>query len=109
MLGREMGGLAEQIGLVSGGRRFAWAIPGQRVVELKVGGKEVVPSQRYTLATLDYLARGGSSYLPLRLGERICLDGKGYTDEHSCPGSPLLSEVIESAVKDGSLDAPLAN
>ena len=28
MLGREMGGLAEQIGLVSGGRRFAWAIPG---------------------------------------------------------------------------------
>ena len=27
MLGREMGGLAEQIGLVSGGRRFAWAIP----------------------------------------------------------------------------------
>ena len=30
MLGREMGGLAEQIGLVSGGRRFAWAIPLRR-------------------------------------------------------------------------------
>ena len=32
MLGREMGGLAEQIGLVSGGRRFACTIPDPTVL-----------------------------------------------------------------------------
>ena len=35
MLGREMGGLAEQIGLVSGGRRFAWAIPTGMVAQIE--------------------------------------------------------------------------
>ena len=38
MLGREMGGLAEQIGLVSGGRRFAWAIPAQDLDAMQAMG-----------------------------------------------------------------------
>ena len=44
MLGREMGGLAEQIGLVSGGRRFAWAIPGLPLHAVSMDGKSTATS-----------------------------------------------------------------
>ena len=80
---------------------------GQRVAELMIEGKPLDAKAKYTLATLDYLARGGSSYLSLREGERKCLDGKDFDDKIGCPGSPLLATVIEAAVVDGSLDQPL--
>ena len=46
MLGREMGGLAEQIGLVSGGRRFAWAIPKLRVWRPLIASKPAADQTR---------------------------------------------------------------
>lgn len=81
---------------------------GQRVVELLVGGKPYDHKANYTIATLDYLARGGSGYLPLEQGQRKCSDGKTFVNTDSCAHTPLLAQIIEMAVIDGSLDQPLA-
>ncbi|MFZ4578248.1 MAG: bifunctional metallophosphatase/5'-nucleotidase, partial [Myxococcota bacterium] len=81
--------------------------PGQRVVSIAVDGKPVDPKALYRLATLDYLTKAGT-YYALGGTARKCLDGRDYTEEDPCKGSPLLAEVIESAVVDGTMDQPLA-
>jgi hypothetical protein len=43
----------------------------------------------------------------MTLGERRCLDGQPWQPDATCR-SPILHEVITAAVRDGSLDAPLA-
>jgi 2',3'-cyclic-nucleotide 2'-phosphodiesterase (5'-nucleotidase family) len=40
--------------------------PGQRVAEVHVGGQELDPARRYTVACSEYLARGVAVYTPLR-------------------------------------------
>lgn len=78
---------------------------GERV-SASVGGKPLDLQRTYTIATLDYLAKGGSSYFALTQGQRTCLDGKAFTAKEGCAASPILSDVIEAAVRDGSLEAP---
>ncbi len=79
---------------------------GERAQDITVGGMPLVPGKKYTIATLDYLARGGSSYLPLQFGERQCLDGKPFKadDKAACGETALLSDVILEAVTAGELD-----
>jgi 2',3'-cyclic-nucleotide 2'-phosphodiesterase (5'-nucleotidase family) len=79
--------------------------PGQRATVM-VGGKPLAPQANYTIATLDYLAKGGSGYFGLTLGQRRCSDGTAFEPAVGCPQSPLLSQVIEQAVRDGTLEAP---
>ncbi len=79
---------------------------GDRAQDVTVGGQPLVLGKKYTIATLDYLARGGSSYLPLQLGEHQCLDGKVFKadDKNACGETALLSDVIQEAVAAGELD-----
>lgn len=81
---------------------------GDRATDIRVGGQPLDLQKTYTLATLDYLARGGSSYLPLQLGERKCLDGSAFVpeDKRSCGGTALLSDVLTEAVTAGELERP---
>ncbi len=76
------------------------------MVDASVGGKPIDLHRLYTIATLDYLAKGGSGYLPLKLGDRKCLDGKPFGVEPAC-SSPLFSEALEAAVQQGWFDDPL--
>ena len=87
-------------------RATAIAKHGDRAQDIRVGGQPLDLGKTYTLATLDYLARGGSSYLPLQLGERKCLDGKAFIaeDKSSCGGTALLSDVLIEAVTAGVLE-----
>lgn len=89
-------------------RPVAIAKPGERAQDIRVGGKPLDLKQKYTIATLDYLARGGSSYLPLQLGERKCLDGKPFVqeDKNACGETALLADVITGAVTAGELEKP---
>ncbi|MBM4343056.1 MAG: bifunctional metallophosphatase/5'-nucleotidase [Deltaproteobacteria bacterium] len=79
---------------------------GERLVAASVGGQPIDPARRYTIATLDYLAKGGSGYLPIKLGDRKCLDGKVFGEDPPC-SSPLFSEALEGAVRQGWFDDPL--
>jgi 2',3'-cyclic-nucleotide 2'-phosphodiesterase (5'-nucleotidase family) len=72
-----------------------------------VGGKPLDEKATYSIATLDYLGKGGSGYFALTQGDRKCLDGKPFATKVPCPTSPLLSEIITGAVRAGSLDRPL--
>jgi 2',3'-cyclic-nucleotide 2'-phosphodiesterase (5'-nucleotidase family) len=85
----------------------AVAFPGERVQGLELGGKAVEPTRTYAVATLDYLARGGSGFFALTQGERTCLDGAPFAMPQGCPNSPLLADVIGAEVTLGTLDAPL--
>lgn len=76
---------------------------GQRLQGALLAGRPIDPKARYRLATIDYLARGGSGFWPLTQGDRRCFDGKPYVPEGSC-GSPLMAEVIEAAVRAGTLE-----
>ena len=78
---------------------------GERV-SARAGGKPLDLQKTYTIATLDYLAKGGSSYFALTQGQRTCLDGKDFAAKEGCAASSILSDVIEAAVRDGSLEAP---
>jgi 5'-nucleotidase/UDP-sugar diphosphatase len=80
---------------------------GERVEDARIHGQPLEMTRRYTIATIDYLARGGSGFLAMTLGERRCLDGQPWQPDATCR-SPILHEVITAAVRDGSLDAPLA-
>ena len=85
------------------------AEPGERVLDATVAGRPLQPSATYRLATLDYLAKGGSGYFPLTLGDRRCLDGQPFVPARPCETTPLLADVIEDAVRAGTLDADLPN
>lgn len=84
----------------------AVASQGQRATAM-VNGKPLDLNASYTIVTLDYLAKGGSNYFAFTQTERKCMDGKPFEPKTPCPGTPLLSAVIEEAVRDGSLDRPL--
>ncbi len=91
---------------VKDGKPIAISQRGQRLVGATVGDQPIDLAKRYTIATVDYLAKGGSGYLPLALGDRRCLDGKVFGAEPDCV-SPQFNVVMEAAVKDGSLDLGL--
>jgi 2',3'-cyclic-nucleotide 2'-phosphodiesterase (5'-nucleotidase family) len=62
--------------------------PGQRLVDLRVGGEPLAPDRRYTAAAVDYVARGGDGITALQ-GARPLVDaGHG----------PLLAEVVMQAI-----------
>ena len=63
---------------------------GNRVSEIKVGGKPVEDNKKYTLATSDFLvSRGGDGYTMFK-------DAKKLTDEATAPKD---SEMLEEAIK----------
>jgi len=89
------------------GKPTGIAQPGQRVTGIRIGGKPIDPAATYTIVTLEYIAGGGSGFYVLSQRRRSCLDGKPFTGKARCDGTPSLVEVIEHAVRDGSMDAPL--
>jgi len=50
---------------------------GKRTRSIKVGGAPLDPAKTYTLATNDFLARGGDDYLMLREAKRVMPDADG--------------------------------
>lgn len=90
------------------GKPVALLERGQRLQGALLGGQPIEPKARYRVATIDYLARGGSGFWSLSQGDRRCFDGQPYTGqpdagEGSCR-SPLMAEVIEAAVRAGTLE-----
>ena len=49
--------------------------PGSRIVRVTVGGAALDPGGTYTLATVDFLARGGDGYTAFRSGE-VLIDSR---------------------------------
>ncbi len=79
------------------GMRFTYnpAQPkGSRILEVIVGGKPLDKSRTYTLATNDYLARGGDEYESLKKGKLI-IDALG--------GTLMASQVIDYIEKLGTV------
>lgn len=71
--------------------------PGSRVLSVEVGGAPLDPARVYTVATTDYLARGGDGYAPLANG-RVLVD---------TAGAPLLASlVMEYLLKQGQAAPP---
>ncbi|MBI5610383.1 MAG: bifunctional metallophosphatase/5'-nucleotidase [Deltaproteobacteria bacterium] len=77
---------------------------GERLQGASVNGAPVDLGARYTVATIDYLARGGSGFLPLTQGERKCVDGSAYVPPTPCRDG-LMADVMIQAVQTGMLDA----
>ena len=79
------------------GMRFTYnpAQPkGSRILEVIVGGKPLDKNRTYTLATTDYLARGGDEYESLKKGKLI-VDALG--------GTLMASQVIDYIAKLGTV------
>lgn len=77
---------------------------GQRLVEGRIGGQPIDLKARYRIATIDYLAKGGSGYFSLTQGDRRCFDGAVFSgDGKNCP-SPMMADLIEGAVKAGTFE-----
>jgi 2',3'-cyclic-nucleotide 2'-phosphodiesterase (5'-nucleotidase family) len=68
---------------------------GKRVVDVQVGGKQLDDAASYTLATNDYLARGGDGYAMFK-------DAAVLIDPYA---SKLLSEIVIDHVVANGLDA----
>ena len=70
--------------------------PGERVVELRVGGAPLVAERTYRLATNSFLAEGGDRYESLRRGRKVA-------------EGPLLSDcVIEHLRAKQAIEPPAA-
>jgi len=57
---------------------------GDRVISITVGGAPLDPEQTYTLATNDYLARGGNDYTAFRAAK----------PDQAIDDSPLLANAV---------------
>ncbi len=80
---------------------LAWAFdarrpPGERVVRVSVGGEPLDPARLYTLATNDFLARGGDGYTTLRDAEILVGRRSG----------PLMAGVVIDAIAAAGSVAP---
>src|SRR5262249_14983128 len=58
--------------------------PGSRVLSVTVGGVPLDPKKEYTLATNDYMARGGAGYDEFRTAPRLVPDDD----------APLLANAV---------------
>ena len=67
---------------------------GARVTRVTVGGKPLDPGATYTLATVDFLARGGDGYTALRSGEML-IDSRS--------GGLTAGQVIDSIAAAGTV------
>ena len=67
---------------------------GARVTRVTVGGKPLDPGGTYTLATVDFLARGGDGYAALRSGE-VLIDSRS--------GGLTAGQVIDSIAAAGTV------
>ena len=54
------------------------AAKGKRVVSAQIGGNDIDPGKTYTLATNDYVARGGDGYAAFTRGKML-IDASGGT------------------------------
>ena len=68
--------------------------PGSRVTPVTVGGKPLDPGNTYTLATVDFLARGGDGYTALRSGEML-IDSRS--------GGLMAGQVIDRIAAAGTV------
>ncbi len=101
--GRDLRGVVEQgVSLAAGmcqvsGLRATYDLArpvGQRVVELRVGGRQVEDDRTYRVATNSFLAEGGDRYASFRNGREIASDA-------------LLSDcVIDRIRAAGTIDPP---
>jgi 5'-nucleotidase/UDP-sugar diphosphatase len=72
------------------------AVPGSRLVSIKIGGKPLVDAKLYKVATIDFLARGKDGYVALMRGKPLVSDLEG----------PLLTNVIIDAIEKAGSIAP---
>jgi 2',3'-cyclic-nucleotide 2'-phosphodiesterase (5'-nucleotidase family) len=56
--------------------------PGQRVVAFTLGGKPILPTARYRVATLDFIADGGDGFQAFKAG-RARKTRRGYFGSHA--------------------------
>jgi 2',3'-cyclic-nucleotide 2'-phosphodiesterase (5'-nucleotidase family) len=63
--------------------------PGQRVRQVTVGGAALDPDRLYTVATIDYLVRGGDGFTAFKQTKRLVSETSG----------PQLSDVVLDAVQ----------
>ncbi|AYY12392.1 bifunctional metallophosphatase/5'-nucleotidase [Actinobacteria bacterium YIM 96077] len=70
--------------------------PGERIVDVTIGGEPLDPDATYTLATNDFLLGGGDGYAMLADGEVLVGPGEGR----------LLSEVVtDRIVSEGEVES----
>jgi 2',3'-cyclic-nucleotide 2'-phosphodiesterase (5'-nucleotidase family) len=72
--------------------------PGRRLLEVTVGGRPLDPDRRYTVALLDYLARGGDGYRMLGAARAL------VPVEH---GPGLVDALVLEVERRGSVRAQL--
>jgi 5'-nucleotidase len=70
--------------------------PGRRIVTATIGGAPVEPERRYTVAVVDYVARGGDGFTAFREAPVIVDAASG----------PLLADVLLQAVTAAGTIAP---
>ena len=89
----EMAGRFAQIS----GMSFSYdpaGVPGRRVLTVSVGGKGLEPARIYSLATNDYLARGGDGYASLKRARRLI---------DASDGRLMASQVIDYIAARGTV------
>jgi 5'-nucleotidase / UDP-sugar diphosphatase len=72
---------------------------GSRIIDLRVGGKPLADEGRYTLATADYLARGGDGFTELARA-RVLVDARS--------GPDLATIVLQMVAEHSPLTSPAA-
>ncbi len=69
-------------------------LKGNRIIEVKVGGQPLDKTRVYTVATNDYIARGGDAYTVLKQGKRII---------DAAAGTLMTSHVMDYIAKQGTV------
>ena len=78
------------------------APPGDRVMEVEVGGEALDPTRTYRVATNDYMAQGGDGYAALEAGRAI-IDASGGTLMATMVMDHIAAEGTVAPRRDGRI------
>jgi 5'-nucleotidase / UDP-sugar diphosphatase len=74
-------------------------LPGARLVEVAVGGAPLDPERRYSVAVVDYVARGGDGFTAFH-DARVVLDAAS---------GPLVSDILLQAIASAGTISPVTD
>jgi 2',3'-cyclic-nucleotide 2'-phosphodiesterase (5'-nucleotidase family) len=69
---------------------------GGRIVSVTVGGQPIDPARLYTVATNDFMARGGDGYTSIQTGEVLI----------NAAGGPIMATAVATAIQQAGTVSP---
>lgn len=71
---RSLESMVKRGGDITSGNLIVKYSPDRKIISAKLNGENIVPTKKYVVATLDYIANGGDYMFPMKEGKTLYID-----------------------------------